>query len=222
MSAPAARRIRIAPGAGAETSMTHAVEAAAETLKLGGVILCPTDTIYGLSCLAGREEAIRRIYRIKGRPETRPALVLAGSIELATALVTGVPPPASRLMERFWPGPLTIVLRAAPGVSALLTAGTGTIGIRLPADEFCRRLGLRCGEPILSTSANRSGTPPAAGLEELAREFEGEVDLVVDAGERRSAPSTLVDLTGGTPVIVREGAIPGERVLREAGPTGGE
>jgi L-threonylcarbamoyladenylate synthase len=186
-----------------------AVRRAAGVLLTGGVILYPTDTIYGLGCRASDEAAIGRIYAIKERPETRPSLVLVGSAGMVGRFVTDIPPIASRLMEKFWPGPLTLLFRASGGVSPMLTAGTGKIGIRLPAQMFCMRVAERCDDALVSTSANLTGVPPGDDPAGLAREFGMRVDLVVDAGRLPSLPSTVADISGGELLILREGAIPG-------------
>ncbi len=192
---------------GGADDLNPAIHRAARVLAGGGVILYPTDTLYGLGCLAGHAAAVKRVYAIKGKPETKPSLVLVDSVEMAGGMAAVVPPLARRLMDLFWPGPLTLVLEAAPGVPDLLTAGTGKVGIRLPADEFCRRLVNRCGSPLVSTSANRSGVEPSAAFTALLREFGGEVDLAVDSGERQSPPSTIVDVSEGVLTIVREGVV---------------
>ncbi len=192
---------------GAPGDLNSAVHRAAVVLGEGGVLLYPTDTLYGFGCLAGDVAAVRRIYAIKGKPESKPSLVLVDSVEMAIGMSDGVSPLARHLMDIFWPGPLTLILRAAPGVEGLLTAGTGKLGVRLPADEFCRRLSTRCASPLVSTSANRSGVQPEGDYPSLLREFGGEVDLAVDGGVRRSAPSTIADVSDGTLTIVREGAV---------------
>lgn len=197
-----------------EADLHPAVRRAAAVLAGGGVILCPTDTIYGLTCPADNGEAVARIYSIKGKPETKPSLVLVDTEAMALGLAVNVPAVARRLMEAFWPGPLTIILEAAPAISGLVTAGTGTIGVRLPADDFCRRTAGRCGGALLSTSANRSGLAPSPEIARLRVEFAPHVDLIIDAGDRKSPPSTVVDCSKGTLAIVREGAISGVSLTR--------
>jgi L-threonylcarbamoyladenylate synthase len=194
-------------GIGGPDGLNPALHRASHVLLGGGVILYPTDTIYGLGCLAGNPAAVERLYAIKGKPDTKPSLVLVDSVAMASAMTTDPPPLARRLMDLFWPGPLTLVLTAAPAVSPLLTAGSGKIGVRLPADEFCRRLALRCESPLVSTSANRSGVPPVAAVTALIRQFSVQIDLAVDGGERVSPPSTVVDVSAGELRIIREGAI---------------
>ena len=194
--------------------LNPAIHRTAQVLREGGVILYPTDTLYGLGCLAGHPEAVKRVYAIKGKPETKPSLVLVDSVAMAGELAVEIPPLARRLMDLFWPGPLTLVLRAAPAVSQLLTAGTGKIGIRLPADEFCRKVSQRCASALVSTSANRSGIEPSREIGTLIRQFGAEVGLALDAGERISPPSTVADVSEGRLTIVREGTIPVTELTR--------
>ncbi len=195
----------------------RAVSRAAAVLDAGGVILYPTDTIYGLGCRAADEPAIGRIYAMKRRPPSRPTLILVGSAGMVARFVTGIPPAAAALMERFWPGPLTLLFTAAGGISPLLTAGTGKIGIRLPAHPFCTKLSLKCDDAIVSTSANVSGSPPAGGTADPVREFGRLVDLVVEAGHLASLPSTVADVSGGELTIMREGAIPARKLHESLG-----
>ncbi len=190
----------------------RSVESAGRVLGAGGVLLYPTDTIYGLGCLASDERAIRRVYRIKARPEGRPGLVLVASADMVDRFTTGVPPVARALMKAFWPGPLTLLLSASAAVPELLTAGTGKIGVRLPAHPFCSRLAARVDDAIVSTSANISGQPHLGDPAALIRAFGNAVDLVVDAGILDGPPSTIADVSGGGLVILREGALPSARL----------
>jgi L-threonylcarbamoyladenylate synthase len=194
--------------------MHMAVRRASEVLRGGGVILYPTDTVYGLGCLAGNTDAVRRVYTVKGRPETRPSLVLVDSVAMAEGLAADIPALARKIMRLFWPGPVTLVLKASAGIPEPLTAGTGKIGIRLPADEFCRRLAGRCGSAVVSTSANPPGKETSPDFRSLLRLFGGAVDLAVDAGERSSPPSTVADVSDGSLTIVREGAVSGADLTR--------
>lgn len=195
----------------------NAIERVVSVLSSGGVILYPTDTIYGLGCLADNRKAIERLYSIKGRPESKPSLVLIDSVSRALPLVKAIPRNAYRLMERYWPGPLTIVLNAVSSLSPLLTGGTASIGIRLPAHDFCREIVARCGIPLVSTSANRSGSDQPGGMNGLIKEFSGEVDLILDEGVTSNIPSTVVDLTRGEVRIVRDGIIGGPDIRRVLG-----
>ncbi|MBI1806748.1 MAG: threonylcarbamoyl-AMP synthase [Ignavibacteria bacterium] len=194
---------------------THIVDDAAAVIRKGGVLIYPTDTIYGLGCDAFNADAIRRIFEIKRRPETRPALVLARSISMVKELVTEISPMASQLMKQFWPGPLTIILRAKRKVNSYVVSPDGKIGIRVPNHRFCLRLIGTCETPVISTSANISGHDTPKNVRALVEMFSSSVDLVVDAGNLRSIlPSTVVDVSDGTLNIVREGSISRERLQR--------
>ena len=194
------------------------VTKAATIIRGGGVILYPTDTVYGLGCDAFNGTAIQRIFAIKRRPEDKPALVLVRDRAMVEMLVTEIPPLASKLIDCFWPGPLTIVLRARPGIHPLLTGGAGKVGLRLPDHDFCRRLLAETGVPIVSTSANISGAGASGDIGELRKQFSGLVDLFIDAGPPiTTTPSTVVDVSDGSLIIVRQGVIP-DSELGDFGP----
>lgn len=168
----------------------------------------PTETFYGLGAAPGCEAALAKIFRVKGRPEGKPLLVLVSSLAMAEA-VAEVTPAARALMARHWPGPLTLVLRARPGVSPLITAGTGTIGIRHSAHRVPSFLVERLGAPVTAPSANRSGEPPATTAGGVLDAFPGEIDIVLDVGSTAGGPpSTVLDLTVSPPVVRRQGAVP--------------
>jgi L-threonylcarbamoyladenylate synthase len=185
------------------------VRKAARVIRKGGVLLYPTDTVYGLGCDALNPTSIQRVFDIKLRPETRPALVLVRDRAMLGTLVSDLPPLALKLMERFWPGPLTMVFNAREGLHPLLTGNAGKVGARLPDHEFCRRLLGLAGVPIVSTSANISDEEGVQEIDTLRLRFGGIVDLFIDAGPPASTvPSTVVDVTGGSLKVIREGVIP--------------
>jgi L-threonylcarbamoyladenylate synthase len=191
-----------------ENSHTAAVDRAASVIASGGLIVYPTETVYGIGADARNPDAIGRIPGAKGRDEKKPILVLVGSNEAVAEFAASVPEVARELMRVFWPGPLTVVFQARSDVSGLLTAGTGTVGLRRSPNAFCRDLILRSGTAITSTSANRSGTPTPGTVEEIVRHLGSGIDLYVDAGPLADRmPSTVVDVSGPAPVLVREGAI---------------
>jgi L-threonylcarbamoyladenylate synthase len=157
---------------------------------------------------------VERIFRLKGRAEDKPILLLADSRRQAETLAACLPASFERLAARFWPGPLTIVLPAAPAVPERITAGTGTVAVRVPGAILTRELIRAALRPLTGPSANRSGQPPAQSAAEVRACFPAGLDWILNAGPaHNSAPSTIVDLTG-TPRVVREGAIPAETVLR--------
>jgi len=174
----------------------------------GGIVGLPTETYYALAVDALNEAALARLAALKGRPEDRPFLVLVADRAMVEQVAAGISPLAETLMERFWPGPLTLILPARPGLSRWLTADTGTIGVRLSSHPGARLLPALCGVPLTGTSANRSGTPPLRTAAEMEREFGREVDLIV-AGPPcpGGPPSTLLDLTQNAPRLVRVGAV---------------
>lgn len=182
--------------------------AAAAAVRRGGVIVYPTDTIYGLGCDALNTAAAARIVRIKRRPEGKAALVLVRNVSMVRALVREIPGPARVLMRKFWPGPLTMVFAARPGLGRAITSPDGGIALRIPGNRFCLELIREAGRPIVSTSANISGDRAPDDPEALKRLFQRKVDLIVDAGRLpQSLASTVIDVRAGAPTVVREGAI---------------
>lgn len=182
---------------------------AAEIIRSGGVVIFPTTGLYGLGADAGRADAVNRLYTLKGRPGDNPILVLIPHRRVLDSLIQDVPDAAAALMDRFWPGGLTLVLAARPEVPAVLTAGTGRLGVRLPAHPVAAALVAAVGGPITGTSANRSGEPGCASVSDLPAELIDGVDLVLDAGPLRGGPgSTVVDLTVDPPAVRRAGAVP--------------
>jgi L-threonylcarbamoyladenylate synthase len=170
---------------------------AARLLRGGGVIAFPTDTVYGLAALASDAGAVARVYELKGRPASQPLiLMVASAADLDAWVVTDRR--ASEYMARWWPGPLTLVLPAREGA--------GTIAVRVPDHPVALALLREVAEPLATTSANRSGDPPALVPEEAAR-LPG-LDAVLDGGRAPGGvPSTLLDLTGEEPRILREGPV---------------
>lgn len=193
---------------GHDNATKKQVELVAEIVRRGGVILYPTDTIYGLGCDVLNRDAVRRIMQIKGRPEGKPLIVLASDLKMVRALIDDFPPSVSGLIDQFWPGALTIVFKASKLVSPEVTAGTNTVAIRVPGNRFCRELVRSAGTPIVSTSANRSGTVPHRLVELLRGEFGDEVDCCVDGGDLEEVqPSSIIDATTAPPRLIREGVI---------------
>jgi L-threonylcarbamoyladenylate synthase len=185
-----------------------AIAEAAGVLRAGGLVAFPTETFYGLGASALQPPAVRRIFEVKGRPEGRPLLLLVDSTAMVEHLVLEIPPSARTLMTRHWPGALTLVLRARPHVPVEITAGSGTVGVRLSPHPVARALVAALGEPITAPSANPSGlAPPTTGDEVLAH-FRARIEMVLDGGPTvGGAPSTVLDVTQDPPRLLRAGAV---------------
>jgi L-threonylcarbamoyladenylate synthase len=174
----------------------------------GGVVGFRTDTFYGLGANPLDPGAVRAVNELKGR-EGKPVLVVLSDAEHAARLVAAQGELFRLLAARFWAGALTLVAAAGEGVPEELTAGTGTVGVRLPADAAVREFVRACGGALTATSANLAGQPPARSAQDVAAAFPAGLDLIVDGGATRAlAPSTVVDVTGGAARLIREGAIP--------------
>ncbi|MCH8932534.1 MAG: threonylcarbamoyl-AMP synthase [Nitrospinae bacterium] len=184
------------------------LETIQSVLDSGGVIAFPTDTFYGLGADPFNPEAISKIFRIKQRPADKPLLVLIHSPDQVDRLTDQITPLAKLLMRSFWPGSLTLLFKAAPGLPSELTAGTGKVGVRLPAHLFTLQLleGLDC--PLTAPSANISGHKEPTALWEFPSTLGEELDLLVDGGPAPGGkPSTILDATTNPPILVREGAV---------------
>lgn len=181
---------------------------ASSILRAGGVVAYPTETFYGLGADGRNEDAIKKIFVIKGRSFKNPISVIIGDSKDVQVLAEVIPKFALHLMEQFWPGALTIVFKASPGVSALLTAGTGKIGIRLSSHPVATALAKKLGHPITATSANTSGKEECTSADEIIRGVGNQIDALVDGGQTPGGlGSTIIDVTTDPPAILREGVI---------------
>jgi L-threonylcarbamoyladenylate synthase len=197
--------------------LAERVARAAASLRAGGILAYPTETFYGLGALASRRDALARLLAAKLRPEGKPLPLLAADLDQVRAVVRELPPLVAGLAARFWPGPLTLVLPAAPGLDQAITAGSGTVGVRVPGSEVARALARAAGGAIVSTSANRSGEPPAARAEDLPAGLRAALDGVLDGGPTPGGlPSTVVAVEGGALRLLRPGAVPWDEVLSTA------
>jgi L-threonylcarbamoyladenylate synthase len=181
---------------------------AAEVIQAGGVIVYPTETLYGIGSNAWDGSAIAKIRALKYRTEQKPILVIARSQDQVRLLAEEISPLAQRFIDAFWPGPLTLVFKASKQVPDLLSRGTGTIGVRIPSSAVCLRLLELAGCPLTSSSANLSGQPPLMTVGEIQRAIPKGIDLFLDGGQLPpSRPSTVLDVTGDVARILRKGAI---------------
>lgn len=197
------------------TEARKEIDRAVSLLKTGGVVVSPTDTLYGLAADAFNEAALERVYVIKGRPRDLALPVLVDGWERVETVARDVPEIAQRLALRFWPGPLTLVLPRSPGLSSLVTGGRDTVAVRQPDHWAPQELVARLGRPITGTSANRSGEPDLLTLEAVQAQLAGLADYIITAGPApQGAPSTVVDVTGSAPRLLRQGAVPFAEVLK--------
>jgi L-threonylcarbamoyladenylate synthase len=185
-----------------------AMDAVIRLIEDGGVMGYPTETVYGLGGDPFDRSVVTRIQQLKGRGEGKPFLLLIPSRSDLASLVRPPSDAAYRLMETFWPGPLTLVFEALPDLPSSLSGSDGRIGLRISPDPFCRRFMEDFGGPLISTSANPSDRPPARSPGEVAAYFGESLDLIVDGGRRDSGiVSTVVDVSGSSLRLLREGAL---------------
>jgi L-threonylcarbamoyladenylate synthase len=182
---------------------------ASDVIANGGVIAFRTDTFYGLGVDPFNTTAVARLRDLKGREDNKPILLLISDPEQVQRLISFCSDEFKIAAREFWPGPLTIVARAVLELPEEITAGTGTVGVRLPADESVCELVRQCGGVLTATSANPATHEPSRSAQEVARYFTTGLDLIVDGGEvTATEPSTVLDVLASPPRIVREGAIP--------------
>jgi L-threonylcarbamoyladenylate synthase len=174
----------------------------ADVIRRNGVVLMPTDTIYGLHALATSEAAIERITALKEREEAKPFVVLGASMSQFEAIGVEFSDRTRRILEELWPGPLTAVLSLNKTIAA--SRGAKSLAVRVPDLQWLREL-LTLSGPLASTSANISGRPPIAAPEDAPRDWHDRLDAIVDAGRREGKPSSIVDFTGDEPRLIREG-----------------
>jgi L-threonylcarbamoyladenylate synthase len=182
-------------------------------LQAGELVVYPTETFYAIGADAFSSIALRRLFGLKRREPERPVGLIAADTAMAFSVAREIPSDARRLADAFWPGPLTIVFHASDAVLPELTQGKGTIGIRIPSCAVCLRLLELVGGPITSTSANLSGDSPLETIASMRAVLTPGIDLYLDAGVLPpSKPSTVLDVTGSSPRILREGAIAGDAI----------
>jgi tRNA threonylcarbamoyl adenosine modification protein (Sua5/YciO/YrdC/YwlC family) len=181
------------------------VARAADLLRAGGVAVVPTDTVYGLTCSIAHPQAIRRIYELKDMDPKKPLSILVDGMQTVGRFARGVTTPAYRMMKRVLPGPYTFIFSASPEVPKIMLRKRRTIGIRMPDHEVTRALLALLDQPLLSTSIRNPDDDFINDPDEIASRYRGQVDLVIDSGPLLPTPSTVVDLSGSEPVLVRAG-----------------
>ena len=198
------RRVFVDP----ESPQRDAIQEAAKWIVGGGVVALPTDTLYGLAADPFSTAAVARVFAVKGRAAERALPLIAADAAQVTAHLGRLTVMGQRLADRFWPGPLTLLMAAAPALANDVSGGTGKVGVRVPADAVARAICVAAARPITATSANVSGDPATSDPDQVERTLGDRIDLLIDTGTTRGgAPSTIVDVTGAEPTLVRAGAI---------------
>lgn len=192
----------------------EALREAVNALAAGLVVAFPTDTLYGLAVDPRSAHAVERLYAVKGRGFDQPLPLIACDETQVADQAGSLTQLARRFAREFWPGPLTLVLEAHPSLDTRVHAATGRVAVRVPAHALARALARVAGHPITATSANIAGETAAAAVTELSSALAGRIDVVLDGGPTIGGlPSTIVDVTGHAPTLVRAGVVPWARVL---------
>lgn len=191
---------------------------AAECIKRGGLVAFPTETVYGLGADTFNPDAVKKIYEAKGRPSDNPLISHIADMDEVSKLAVSVPSNAKKLMEAFWGGPLTVILKRRENVPNIVSAGLDTVSVRMPSHPVANMLIRLSKTPIAAPSANLSGSPSPTTFEHCKADMDGRVDMIIDGGECSvGVESTVVDMTGEVPVILRPGAITREHVAKVCG-----
>jgi len=194
--------------------MSEAVEMASGVINRSGVIAYPTETFYGLGVKFDDSEALKKLYGMKHRPPEKALPLIIGNMRSLELIASSIPGSAEKLIEKFWPGPLTLLLPARSDVSEFITAGTGKIAVRIPGESFALDLARSLEFPITATSANISGMPPADNADAVLRYFGDVLDLIIDCGKTPGGrPSTIVDASEEKIRFLRAGSVPMEEVF---------
>lgn len=189
------------------------LEEAAQILKNGGLVAFPTETVYGLGAVYNNESALRKIFAVKGRPADNPLIVHIRRLTQLNELTTEISPKAQRLIEEFWPGPLTLIFPKRKEVSAVVSAGLDTVAVRMPSHPVAQSLLKVTDIPVAAPSANLSGRPSPSRGEHVSQDLAGKIEAIIDAGPcSKGIESTVLSLIHQTPVILRPGSVTREMI----------
>lgn len=194
------------------------IKLAAEVIKKGGLVAFPTETVYGLGADALNEKAVKKIFKVKGRPADDPIIVHVADRKELKRLAEEIPEEAEELIERFWPGPLTLVLKKTERVPKVTTGGLETVAVRMPDNAIALSLIKEAGTPIAAPSANLFGKPSPTSAKHVEHDLGGKVDLIIDGGSTRiGVESTVLDVTSSPPVLLRPGGVTLEELKEVVG-----
>ena len=189
------------------------IEEAAKIIKRGGIVIFPTETVYGIGANALNENAVKRIYEIKKRDFSKPISLLVSDFDMIEKVAKDITDIEYKIMKAFFPGPLTIILKKKDIIPDIVTAGSDTVGIRMPEGDTARELVKLAGVPIATPSANISGKKSGTNIKDIMNDFDGKVDLYIDGGESKlGIASTIVKIVDGKVHMVREGSISKEEI----------
>ena len=186
----------------------------ARTIKQGGVVVFPTETVYGIGANGLSANAVKRIYEVKQRPLNKPISLLVNGTDMINEIAQDITDLEKALIREFFPGPLTIILKKKDIVPNIVTANSNTVGVRMPSNEIALKLIEYAGVPIATPSANISGKPSGTNMEDIMKDFEGKVDYFIDDGPSKiGISSTIVQVIDGVPHILRQGKITEEQIM---------
>lgn len=192
---------------------------AAEILRKGGLVAFPTETVYGLGANGLDGDACKRIYEAKGRPSDNPLILTIGDISGLYPIVSRVTENAQKIIDDFWPGPITLVLPKADCVPSAVTGGLDTVAVRYPSNKIARELIKLAGIPVAAPSANSSGKPSPTRASHVAFDLDGKIDMIIDGGAADwGLESTILDVSEDKPVLLRPGAVTQEMIEKVVGP----
>jgi len=198
-----------------DESLRKGLSEAVKIISEGGIVAFPTESFYGLGVDATNTDAVENLFKIKKRDPNLPILVLISSLKNLPQYVSFIPSSAKRLGGKFWPGGLTMVFQASPVLSSALTSSTGKVGIRISSHPVANAISKSLNVPITATSANISGMPPCVKADQVVEWFNNAVDLILDGGETQGKyPSTILDVTINPPLIIREGMVKAEEIIK--------
>lgn len=190
----------------------------AQIIKQGGVVIFPTETVYGIGVSGLNEKAVKKLYEVKQRPIDKPISLLVSDMNMINQIAQDITDLEYKLMEEFFPGPFTIILKKKDIVPNIVTANQNTVGIRMPESEIARKIVEYANVPIATPSANISGEPSGTNISVIMEKFEGKVDYIIDGGESKiGMASTIVKVINGVPHILRQGSISKEQIEKISG-----
>ena len=186
----------------------------AKTIKQGGIVVFPTETVYGIGTNGLKENSVKRLYEVKQRPLNKPISLLVNGINMINEIAQEITDLEKALIKEFFPGPLTIILKKKDTVPNIVTANSNMVGVRMPSNEIALKLIEYAGVPIATPSANISGKPSGTNMEDIMKDFEGKVDYFLDDGPSKiGISSTIVQVIDGVPHILRQGKITEEQIM---------